>query len=76
MDHTRADPLSVQRNVILGVLLALAAAAWSLLVWQGDGSDMGMAMASPTMGMRAAVFLAIWVVMMVARVDEVRRERS
>src|SRR6202166_2899192 len=66
MDHTRADPLSVQRNVILGLLLALAAASWALLVWQGAAADMGMAMASPTMGMRAPLFLTIWVVMMVA----------
>ena len=56
----------MQRNVILGLLLALAAAAWALLAWQGAGSDMDMAMASPTMGMRAPLFLAIWVVMMVA----------
>src|SRR3984893_736108 len=66
MDHTRADPLSVQRNVILGLLLALAAASWALVVWQAGDADMGMAMASPTMGMRAPLFLAIWVVMMVA----------
>jgi predicted metal-binding membrane protein len=66
MGHTRANPLSVQRNVILGLLLALAAAAWTLLIWQGTGADMGMAMASPTMGMRAPLFLTIWVVMMVA----------
>jgi predicted metal-binding membrane protein len=65
VDHPRADPLSVQRNVILGLLLALAAASWALLLWQGAGADMGMAMA-PTMGMRAPLFLAIWVVMMVA----------
>jgi predicted metal-binding membrane protein len=66
MDHTRADPLLVQRNVVLGLLLVLAAASWALLDWQGSGTDMGMAMASPTMGMRAPLFLAIWVVMMVA----------
>jgi predicted metal-binding membrane protein len=66
MDRTQADLLSVQRNVILSLLLALAAAAWALLVWQGADADMGMAMASPTMGMRAPLFLAIWVVMMVA----------
>jgi predicted metal-binding membrane protein len=66
MDHAQTDWLLVQRNVILGLLLALAAAAWALLVWQGAGADMDMAMASPTMGMRAPLFLAIWVVMMVA----------
>ena len=31
----QTDPISFQRNVILGLLLALAAAAWAALVWQG-----------------------------------------
>jgi predicted metal-binding membrane protein len=64
--QTDTDRLMVQRNVILGVLLALAATAWVLLAWQSVGGDMDMAMASPTMGMRAPLFLMIWVVMMVA----------
>ena len=66
MDDAQAHPLSVQRNVILGLLLALAAAAWVALVWQSADADMDMAMDSPTMGLRAPLFLAIWVVMMVA----------
>lgn len=66
MNRTRTDPLSFQRNAILGLLLILAAAAWALLIWQGAGTDMGMAMTSPTMGLRAPLFLAIWVAMMVA----------
>jgi len=66
MDNAQANPLSVQRNVILGLLLALAAAAWAVLVWQSADADMGMTMASPTMGLRAPLFLAIWVAMMVA----------
>jgi predicted metal-binding membrane protein len=66
MEHAQTDWLLVQRNVILGLLLALAAAAWTLLAWQGTGAEMDMAMGSPTMGMRAPLFLAIWVVMMVA----------
>jgi predicted metal-binding membrane protein len=66
MDRTQSDPLSVQRNVIMGLLLTLAVAAWALLVWQGAGADMGMAMASPTMGLRAPLFLTIWVTMMIA----------
>ncbi|HET9019008.1 MAG TPA: hypothetical protein VFN46_05450, partial [Acetobacteraceae bacterium] len=65
MERTRTDWQPVQRNVILGLLLALAAASWGLLAWQAGG-DMAMAMASPTMGMRAPLFLAVWVVMMVA----------
>ena len=66
MDRAQADPISFQRNVILGLLLALSAAAWAALVWQGADADMDMAMDSPTMGLRAPLFLAIWVIMMVA----------
>src|SRR6266852_6216169 len=66
MDRAQTDPISLQRNVILGLLLALAAAAWATLLWQGAGADMDMAIDSPTMGLRAPLFLAIWVIMMVA----------
>jgi hypothetical protein len=31
MDRAQADPISFQRNVILGLLLALSAAAWAAL---------------------------------------------
>ncbi|MBI2913639.1 MAG: DUF2182 domain-containing protein [Chloroflexi bacterium] len=57
-------PLPRERNLILASLLALAAAAWALLVWQWRSADddmMGL-----TMGMGAPLFLAIWVAMMVA----------
>ncbi len=60
-----ANSLSVQRNVILGLLLALAAGAWAVLLWQSADSDMDMTV-SATMGLRAPLFLAIWVIMMVA----------
>jgi predicted metal-binding membrane protein len=66
MDDDQANPLSVQRNIILGLLLALAAAAWAALIRQSADADMGMTMASSTMGLRAPLFLTIWVVMMVA----------
>jgi len=46
------------RNVILALLLLLAAAAWAVMV--GQGSDMGPISAGP------AVFLGTWVTMMVA----------
>lgn len=49
--------------MILAALVALAAGAWLLLFWQwriGDG-DMSL-----TMGMGAPLFLAIWILMMVA----------
>jgi predicted metal-binding membrane protein len=66
MDRAQTGPISFQRNVILGMLLALAAAAWAALLWQGAGAELDMAMDSPTMGVRAPLFLAIWVTMMVA----------
>src|SRR5258707_12839347 len=66
MDRAQTDPISFQRNVILGLLLALAAAAWATLVWQGAGADIYIGIDSPAMGLRAPLFLAIWVIMMVA----------
>jgi predicted metal-binding membrane protein len=66
MNGAQTDPISFQRNVIVSLLLALATAAWALLVWQGTGVDMDMAMDTPTMGLRAPLFLAIWVTMMLA----------
>jgi predicted metal-binding membrane protein len=56
--------LLLQRNIILALLIAIAAAAWAMLIWQQ--TSMGMAMNTPTMGMRAPLFLIVWVVMMVA----------
>ena len=53
-----------QRAVLIATLLALAAAAWALIVWQAGGSsDGGMGL---TMGLTGPVFLATWVAMMVA----------
>jgi predicted metal-binding membrane protein len=54
-----------ERNVIMMLLVVLAALAWAVLLWSpvarpGRGA-MGL-----TMGMTAAVFVSIWVVMMVA----------
>ena len=65
-DKTQPDPLSLQRNVILGLLLALAAAAWAVLIWQSADATMDMTTASLTVGPRVPLFLAIWAVMMVA----------
>jgi len=60
-------PVSRQHNVILVLLLALATAAWAVLVWQGHDVSMDKPMASPTAwGLDALLFLAMWVVMMVA----------
>jgi predicted metal-binding membrane protein len=59
-----AYPLGRERHLILAALLLLSAAAWAVVAWQwsaSGGSDMGL-----TMGMAAPLFLALWVVMMVA----------
>ncbi len=65
----RPDPLVrsvgflLQRNVILALLFGAATVSWTALLRQQSG----MAMAStPTMGMSAPLFLAVWVVMMIA----------
>jgi predicted metal-binding membrane protein len=61
------QPRSLQRNVILGLLLALATAAWAVLVWQHHDVSVDMTMASPTAwALHAQLFLAIWVIMMLA----------
>jgi predicted metal-binding membrane protein len=60
----QAYPLQRERNVILGVLLLLAVAAWAVLIWQAqmmDDEDMGI-----TMGLSAPLFIAVWAAMMVA----------
>lgn len=57
-------PLSRERNAILAALLILAALAWVVLLFQSSSSDGEMM--SLTMGMGAPVFIAVWVVMMVA----------
>jgi predicted metal-binding membrane protein len=57
-------PLARERALILALLLGLSVAAWVVLVWQAGvmrGGAMGL-----TMGMSGLLFLAIWVVMMVA----------
>ncbi|HEX2940213.1 MAG TPA: DUF2182 domain-containing protein, partial [Rhodopila sp.] len=67
MQAARTDWMLIQRNVILGLLLLLTAASWMLIVWQSSAGRMdGAAMASPTMGMRAPLFLMTWAVMMMA----------
>ena len=63
-DTPRLDSLLLQRNTTLVLLLALAAAAWAVLVWHHR--DVNMDMASPAMVLHAPLFLAMWAVMMVA----------
>ncbi|MGB9056140.1 MAG: DUF2182 domain-containing protein [Pseudolabrys sp.] len=66
LDKAQLGPLRVQHNIILVLLLGLAAAAWAVLVWQHGDATMDMTMGSPPIGLRAALFLASWVIMMVA----------
>jgi len=64
VDNTTTRILKRERNLILGGLLILAALAWALLIWQsGMMSNQAMGL---TMGMSALLFIAIWIVMMVA----------
>ncbi|MFZ1207490.1 MAG: DUF2182 domain-containing protein, partial [Pseudolabrys sp.] len=66
LDKAQPDPLRLEHNVILVLLLAFAAAAWAVLGWQQGDGTMDMTMASPPMGLREPLFLASWFVMMVA----------
>jgi predicted metal-binding membrane protein len=58
-----AHPLPRERNLILGSLLILAAAAWGLLIWQAAVMDDEMSL---TMGLSAPLWIALWIAMMVA----------
>src|SRR5579864_3978458 len=66
MSTANAYPFPRERKLILGLLLSLAAASWALLIWQSatmNSQAMGMGL---TMGMSAVLFIAMWVVMMIA----------
>jgi predicted metal-binding membrane protein len=60
---TSSYPLPRERNLILGSLLILAAAAWAVLIWQAVLMDDEMSL---TMGMSAPLWIALWVAMMIA----------
>ncbi|GAC1349423.1 MAG: DUF2182 domain-containing protein [Ktedonobacteraceae bacterium] len=64
MADTTPRMLQRERSLILGGLLILAALAWVLLIWQS--STMSNQAMGLTMGMNALLFIAIWIVMMVA----------
>ncbi|TPK95219.1 DUF2182 domain-containing protein [Mesorhizobium sp. B2-4-12] len=66
MANAGTPSLTLQRNIIVALLIAIAAAAWAMLVWQQTGIDMPMEMKTPTMGMNAPLFLAVWIIMMTA----------
>jgi predicted metal-binding membrane protein len=59
-------PLARARSLILASLLVLAAAAWTVLVWQSSMAGTDEMQNMLTMDMGVAVFLAVWVAMMVA----------
>jgi len=63
MANAAALRLSSDRGLILSSLLALSAAAWAVLIWQSTQMDDDMSL---TMGLSAPLFIALWVVMMVA----------
>ena len=56
-------PLPAERNLIIASLAILSVGAWAVLIWQGAGMDDEMSL---TMGMSAAFFIGLWIVMMVA----------
>jgi len=64
VDHPTTPMLQRERYLILGGLLVLAVLAWMLLIWQS--STMSNQAMGLTMGMSALLFIAIWIVMMVA----------
>src|SRR5438105_2016206 len=57
-------PLPRERYLILALLLLLGAGAWAVLLW--SPLPMGSGSIGLTMGVGAPLFIAIWVVMMVA----------
>src|SRR5437588_2878702 len=62
--HPTTPMLQRERYLILGGLLILSALAWAVLIWQSrmmSNQAMGL-----TMGMGALLFIAIWIVMMIA----------
>jgi predicted metal-binding membrane protein len=61
----RATPMSRARAGILLGLLVLTAGSWAYLLHQNHAMTAHQAM-TPTMGLPAALFLAVWVAMMIA----------
>lgn len=55
---------ALQRHLILGLLLVLAAAAWVRIAQESD--SMTAHPMSPTMSLSAPLFLGLWIIMMVA----------
>jgi predicted metal-binding membrane protein len=67
VSNTRLTALRLQNNAILALLLAIAVAAWTVLVWhQGHHARMDMPVGAPALYREVSHFLADWTVMMVA----------
>jgi predicted metal-binding membrane protein len=66
MNEAQPDPMALQRDGILVLLLALAAASWAALVWQQYDTNMGMTLAPMTSVVGMWSFRVFWVIMMVA----------
>lgn len=66
MKTAKTPSLTLQRNLVVALLIAIAAMAWLVLFRRELGPDVPMAMNSPTMGMDAPLFLAVWIIMMIA----------
>lgn len=65
MGETRADPTAFHQRLIFVTLIGLSALAWAGLIRQGSGHD-AHNMASPTMGLGAPLFIAVWMAMTIA----------
>src|SRR5260370_14412171 len=61
-----AHLLQRARYLILGGLLILSVLAWALLIWQS--TTMSNQAMSLTLGMSALLFIAVWILMMVAMI--------
>jgi predicted metal-binding membrane protein len=66
MKTAKTPSLTLQRNLVVALLIAIAAAAWFWLIRREIGPDVPMAMNTPTMGMDGPLFLAVWIIMMIA----------
>jgi predicted metal-binding membrane protein len=65
LDEIRQHSILAQRNIILAMLLALAAAAWAVVVWDNLNSIV-TARALDVSVLHVVIFISMWAVMMVA----------
>lgn len=66
MEQIRPDPIAVHRDAIFAALVALSVMAWIVLIWRSAAHDAAIDMASPSMGLGAPLFLAVWLAMTIA----------